>query len=87
MIKTLTTGKNALEKELPLLTEDEFTKLAEYARFLRWSRIDIDDEDDDWADAPLTPEEEEGLRQGRENFKNGNYLTLQEFRERMACGE
>ena len=37
-------------------------------------------ENDDWADAPLT-EEEEGLRQGRENAKNGNYMTLEEFRK------
>ena len=34
---------------------------------------------DDWADAPLTAEEEEALRQGREDFKNGDYLTLDEF--------
>ena len=38
-------------------------------------------ENDDWADAPLTEEEEEGLRQGRENVKNGDYMTLEEFRE------
>ena len=38
-------------------------------------------ENDDWADAPLTEEEEEGLRQGRENVKNGDYMTLEEFRK------
>ena len=39
------------------------------------------DGDDGWADAPLTPEEEEGLRRGRENARRGDYLTLQEFKE------
>ncbi|MBR0151926.1 MAG: hypothetical protein IJP89_11250 [Synergistaceae bacterium] len=34
---------------------------------------------DDWADAPLTAEEEEMIRQSREDFKNGDYLTLDEF--------
>ncbi|MBQ3458462.1 MAG: hypothetical protein IJG30_05830 [Synergistaceae bacterium] len=39
------------------------------------------DGDDGWADAPLTPEEEEGLRRGRENARRGDYLTLKEFKE------
>ena len=34
---------------------------------------------DDWADAPLTPEEEEQVEQGRKDFENGEYLTLDEF--------
>ena len=74
-----TTGNIVLDMELPLLTADELGMVAEYAKSLRLSR----DDDDDWADAPLTEEEEEGLRQGRENAKNGNYLTLAEFRERV----
>ena len=45
------------------------------------------DDDDSWADAPLTPEEEEGLRTGRENAKKGDYLTLAEFRESQKCGQ
>ena len=81
---TMTTGNVILDMELPLLTEDELVKLADYAKYLRWSR---EDENDDWADAPLTPEEEEGLRQGRENAKNGDYLTLAEFRESQKCGQ
>ncbi len=44
-------------------------------------------DNDDWADAPLTEEEEEALRQGREDFKNGDYLTLDEFRESQKCGQ
>ena len=35
--------------------------------------------EDDWADLPLTPEEEEDLKQGRENMKNGDFLTLSEL--------
>ena len=72
------TGNVILDMELPLLTADELGKVAEFAQFLRWSR---EDDNDDWADAPLTEEEEEALRQGREDFKNGNYLTLAEFLE------
>ena len=37
--------------------------------------------EDDWADFPLTEEEEEALRQGRENAKNGDYMILEEFRK------
>ena len=81
---TMTTGNIILDMQLPLLTESELGKLADYAKYLRWSR---EDENDDWADAPLTPEEEEGLRQGRENAKNGDYLTLAEFRESQKCGQ
>ena len=81
---TMTTGNIILDMQLPLLTESELGKLADYAKYLRWSR---EDENDDWVDAPLTPEEEEGLRQGRENAKNGDYLTLAEFRESQKCGQ
>ena len=84
--KTITTGNVILDMELPLLTEKQLEKLADYAKYLRWSSRE-DDDDDDWADAPLTAEEEEALRQGRENAKNGNYLTLAEFRESQKCGQ
>lgn len=84
--KTITTGNVILDMELPLLTEKQLEKLADYAKYLRWSSRE-DDDDDDWADAPLTEEEEEALRQGRENAKNGNYLTLAEFRESQKCGQ
>lgn len=83
--KTVKTGNVILDMQIPLLTDDELFKLADYAKFLRWSRED--DDNDDWADAPLTEEEEEALRQGRENAKNGNYLTLAEFRESQKCGQ
>ena len=81
MERNVTTGNIVLDMRLPLLTGQELEKLADYANYLMWSREEEDD--DDWADAPLTEEEEEGLRQGRENAKNGNYLTLAEFRERV----
>ncbi len=56
------------------------TKAAiENERTVNTGNIVLDDDDDSWADAPLTEEEEEALRQGREDFKNGNYLTLEEF--------
>ena len=35
--------------------------------------------DDDWADLPLTEQEESELKQGRENIKNGYFLTLSEL--------
>ena len=78
----LSTGNKTLDMELALLTGEQLEKVAEYVRFLRWQ----EDENDDWADAPLTEEEEEALRQGRENAKNGDYLTLAEFRESQKCG-
>ena len=73
------TGNAILDMALPLLRADKLEKLADYAQFLMLSQDD--DDNDDWADAPLTEEEEEALRQGREDFKNGNYLTLAEFLE------
>lgn len=52
---------------------------------LNWTDIknyeEEDDDDGSWADLPLTPEEEEALRRGRENAKNGKYLTLEEFKK------
>ena len=80
------TGNATLDMILPLLTEKKLESLAEFAKFLMWSSTK-DDDNDDWADAPLTEEEEEALRQGRENAKNGNYLTLAEFRESQKCGQ
>ena len=77
--RPITTGNIVLDMRLPLLTGQELEKLADYANYLMWSREEEDD--DDWADAPLTEEEEEALRQGREDFKNGDYLTLEEFME------
>ena len=85
-IKKFTTGNDVLDFELSFLTEENLTKLANYAKYLVWSQNEEDKDDNDWADAPLTPEEEEGLRQGRENAKNGDYLTLKEFRESQKCG-
>lgn len=84
--KTISTGNVILDMQIPLLTEKQLEKLADYAKYLRWSDT-ADDDNDDWADAPLTEEEEEALRQGRENAKNGNYLTLAEFRESQKCGQ
>ena len=77
--RPITTGNIVLDMRLPLLTGQELEKLADYANYLMWSRED--DDDDSWADAPLTEEEEEALRQWREDFKNGDYLTLEEFME------
>ncbi len=82
--KTVKTGNVILDREIPLLTEKQLEKLADYAKSLRLSDM-ADDDNDDWADAPLTEEEEEALRQGREDFKNGNYLTLDGFRESQKC--
>ena len=79
-----TTGNIALDIELPFLTFGDMEKLADYARYLRWSHKE---NDDDWADTPLTEEEEEGLKRGRENAKKGDYLTLAEFRESQKCGQ
>lgn len=66
-----------LNMKLHSLTDKELDEILRYADYLMWLRED--DDDGSWADAPLTEEEEEALRQGREDFKNGNYLTLEEF--------
>ena len=81
--KTIWTGSIALDKELSMLTENELERLADYAKYLVWSRIDEEDDDDDgsWADAPLTEEEEAQLEESRRDFENGEYLTLDELLE------
>lgn len=38
-----------------------------------------------WADMPLTTDEEAGLMQGRKNIKSGNFMTLAELK--IACGQ
>ena len=80
--KTIWTGNIALDRELLRLTGEELEKLADYARYLRWSNED----ENNWADAPLTPEEEAQLKEGREAFARGEYLTLAEFRENQQYG-
>ena len=82
--RTVKTGNIVLDMEIPLLSEKQLEKLADYAKYLRWSS---EEDDDDWADAPLTSEEEEGLRRGRENARKGDYLTLAQFRESQKCGQ
>ena len=62
------------------MTVSELDKLAQYARFLRWSRT----EGDNWADEPLTPEEEAGISTGRKNKQCGDVLTLSEFLEQAG---
>ena len=86
----LATGNEIIDTRLPLLTEEELARVADYIQYVMWSRIDDDEEDDDdgsWADAPLTEEEERQLAIGRENAKNGKYLTLSEFKESQKCGQ
>lgn len=74
----VTTGNVILDMEIPLLTDEELVKLADYAKFLRWSREE-EEEEEDWADAPLTAEEEAQVEKGREEFARGEYLALDEF--------
>lgn len=69
------TGNVILDMQIPLLNDEQLDKLAEYAKFLIWSQ----DDDDDWADAPLTEEEEAQLAESIRDFENGEYLTLDEF--------
>ena len=93
--KPISTGYEALDHELAFLSGKQIEKLTDYARYLNWSAIiDKDDaeydEDDDpgrWADLPLSRDDEEAIRRGRENLKNGKYLTLDEFKERISCGQ
>ena len=75
-----TTGNAALDIELPYLTWGDMEKLAEYAKYLRWTHAGEDD-GDDWADTPLTEEEAAQVEEGRKEFANGEYLTLDEFME------
>ena len=93
------TGNVILDMELPLLTADELGKLADYAKslrlsreddaefaqFLRWSR---DDENHDWADAPLTEDEISQIEESDRDYENGIYLTLDELLEGLQkCGQ
>ena len=43
------------------------------------NREDILPFTDSWVDEPLTDEEEAGLKQGRENVKNSDFLTPSEL--------
>ena len=79
-----TTGNFALDMQLPLLSKDSLAKLADYAQYLLWRQ---EEEDKDWADAPLTEEEKARIEEGRKDFENGEYLTLDEFRGSQRCGE
>lgn len=81
--KTVKTGNVILDMQIPLLTDDELFKLADYAKFLRWSRED--DDNDDWADAPLTEDEIAQIEESDRDYENGNYLTLDEFMESQKC--
>ena len=74
----ITTEHPILDAELSLMTFVELDYLGKYLRLMRELGKKFDD-GYSWADAPLTPEEEEALRQGREDVKNGDYLTLEEF--------
>ena len=81
--KTVKTGDVILDMQIPLLTDDELFKLADYAKFLRWSRED--DDNDDWADAPLTEDEIAQIEESDRDYENGNYLTLDEFMDSQKC--
>ena len=79
------TGNATLDMVLPLLTEKKLERLAEFAQFLRWSR---DDENHDWADTPLTEEEEAQIEESDRDYENGIYLTLDELLEGLQkCGQ
>ncbi|NLL37297.1 MAG: hypothetical protein GX256_07235 [Fretibacterium sp.] len=77
-----TTERENLEREIELLTRQELVELTRYAGYLRYSRAQ---KDDDWADAPLTVEEEKAFEAGRTNLERGDYLTLEEFRKQVAA--
>ena len=76
---TVKTGNVVLDMKIPLLTDYELDELARYADYLVWSRKD--DDDDDWTDAPLTEDEKNQLKESYRDFRNGDYLTLDEFLE------
>lgn len=73
--RTVNTGNIVLDMEIPLLSDKQLEKLADYVKYLRWSSED----DDDWADAPLTPEEEAQREESIRDFENGEYLTVDEI--------
>ncbi len=79
------TGNATLDMVLPLLKADKLEKLAEFAQFLIWSR---DDENHDWADAPLTEDEISQIEESDRDYENGIYLTLDELLEGLQkCGQ
>ena len=81
--KTVRTGNVILDMQIPLLTDKQLEKLADYAKFLRWSR-----EDDNWADAPLTEDEISQIEESDRDFANGDYLTVDQLMEELqACGK
>ncbi len=83
--KTISTGNVILDIELPLLTADELGKVAEYAKSLRLSR---EDDNDDWADAPLTEDEISQIEESDRDFANGEYLTVGELIAGLQeCGQ
>ena len=73
----ITTRHPILDAELSLMTFVELDYLGKYLRLMRELEKNFDD-GFSWADSSLTPEEE-ALRQGRKDVKNGNYLTLEDF--------
>ena len=42
--KTVKTGNIVLDMEIPLLSDKQLEKLADYAKYLRWSSKDDDDD-------------------------------------------
>ena len=72
---------NEIFDMLPLLTEKELERLTDYTRYIMWSREEEKDDDESWADAPLTEDEKAQIEESRKNFENGEYLTLEEFIE------
>lgn len=80
MTERYSTGNTALDMELPLLTMEELSELARLAKGLRLLR-ENDEDDESWADAPLTPEEEAQLEESRKDFENGKFLTLEQLLE------
>lgn len=84
--RTVKTGNITLDMVIPLLSEKQLEKLADYVKYLRWSsKNNNDNHDDDWADAPLTPEEEAQREESIRNFENGDYLTPEEFKKSQKC--
>ncbi len=67
-----------LNMKLHSLTDKELDEISRYADYLMWLR---EDDDDDWADAPLTPDEEAQIEESEKDFKNGTCLTLEELLE------
>ena len=70
---------NEIVDMLPLLTEKELERLADYTRYIMWSREEEKDDDGSWADAPLTEDEIAQIEEAREEFKRGEYITLEEL--------